>query len=67
MLLARLKTAFVIALTAMSLWTSAATAQEPKWRHGMAVVGDLKLPADFKHLPFVDANAPKCGEVRLGD
>ncbi|CDN50487.1 ABC-type oligopeptide transport system, periplasmic component [Neorhizobium galegae bv. orientalis] len=67
MLLARLKTAFVIALTAMSLWTSAATAQEPKWRHGMAVVGDLKLPADFKQLPYVDANAPKSGELRLGD
>ncbi|KAB1089099.1 ABC transporter substrate-binding protein [Neorhizobium galegae] len=67
MLLARLKTAFVIALTAMFLWTSAATAQEPKWRHGMAVVGDLKLPADFKQLPYVDANAPKSGELRLGD
>ncbi|WP_244446701.1 extracellular solute-binding protein [Neorhizobium galegae] len=51
----------------MSLWTSAATAQEPKWRHGMAVVGDLKLPADFKQLPYVDANAPKSGELRLGD
>ncbi|MCQ1851828.1 extracellular solute-binding protein [Neorhizobium galegae] len=51
----------------MFLWTSAATAQEPKWRHGMAVVGDLKLPADFKQLPYVDANAPKSGELRLGD
>lgn len=67
MLLARLKIAFVIALAAMSLWTSAATAQEPKWRHGMAVVGDLKLPADFKQLPYVDVNAPKAGELRLGD
>ncbi|CDN56621.1 ABC-type oligopeptide transport system, periplasmic component [Neorhizobium galegae bv. officinalis bv. officinalis str. HAMBI 1141] len=67
MLLARLKIAFVIALAAMSLWTSAATAQEPKWRHGMAVVGDLKLPADFKQLPYVDVNTPKAGELRLGD
>ncbi|MDQ0132373.1 microcin C transport system substrate-binding protein [Neorhizobium galegae] len=67
MLLARLKVAFAIALTAVSLGTSAATAQEPKWRHGMAVVGDLKLPEDFKQLPYVDLNAPKAGELRLGD
>lgn len=67
MLLARLKIAFAIILTALSLGTSAATAQEPKWRHGMAVVGDLKLPEDFKQLPYVDVNAPKAGELRLGD
>lgn len=66
MLLARLKIAFVIALTGTSLAVSTATAQEPKWRHGMAVVGDLKLPEDFKQLPYVDVNAPKAGELRLG-
>lgn len=67
MLLARLKIAFVIALTGTSLAVSTATAQEPKWRHGMAVVGDLKLPEDFKQLPYVDVNAPKAGELRLGE
>src|SRR5690349_1737162 len=67
MLLARPNIAVVIALIAMSFWTSAATAQEPKWRHGMAVVGDLKLPEGFKQLPYVDVNAPKAGELRLGD
>lgn len=67
MLLVRLKIAFVIALTGTSLAVSTATAQEPKWRHGMAVVGDLKLPEDFKQLPYVDVNAPKAGELRLGE
>ena len=42
-------------------------AKEPKWQHGIAVVGDLKLPADFKQLPYVDANAPKTGDLRLGE
>ncbi|SEH28910.1 extracellular solute-binding protein [Rhizobium sp. NFR12] len=38
-----------------------------RWRHGVAVIGDLALPPDFKQLPYVDLNAPKAGELRLAD
>lgn len=66
MVLARLKVGFAIVLATV-LAASNVPAQEPKWRHGMAVVGDLKLPEGFKQLPYVDVNAPKAGELRLGD
>src|SRR5262245_44383727 len=31
-------------------------------RHGMSGFGDLKYPADFKHLAYVNPNAPKGGQ-----
>ncbi|MDQ2066817.1 extracellular solute-binding protein [Xinfangfangia sp. CPCC 101601] len=31
--------------------------------HGISTFGDLKLPADFKHLPYVNPEAPKGGEM----
>jgi microcin C transport system substrate-binding protein len=30
-------------------------------RHGMSAFGDLKLPPDFKHFPYVNPDAPKGG------
>ncbi len=39
-------------------------AAEP--RHGIAMHGAPALPADFKHLPYVNPNAPKGGRVVLG-
>ncbi|HEV7435071.1 MAG TPA: ABC transporter substrate-binding protein, partial [Pseudorhizobium sp.] len=39
--------------------------EQPQWRHGIAVIGEPELPADFKHLPYVDTDAPKGGELRL--
>ena len=30
-------------------------------RHGMSAFGDLKLPPDFKHFPYVNPEAPKGG------
>ncbi len=62
--LARLRKGLAIALAA-SVMASWAVADEPKWRHGMAVVGEPELPADFKQLPYVDVNAPKAGKLRL--
>ncbi|AYD03322.1 extracellular solute-binding protein [Neorhizobium sp. NCHU2750] len=64
--------AIVLAVSTLATW---AAAQEPakapeggqNWRYGMAVVGDLQLPPDFKQLPYVDVNAPKSGELRLSD
>lgn len=31
--------------------------------HGFAIIGDLKLPADFPHLPYVNPEAPKGGYI----
>ncbi|MFV0300198.1 MAG: ABC transporter substrate-binding protein, partial [Paracoccus sp. (in: a-proteobacteria)] len=31
--------------------------------HGYAIIGDLKLPADFAHLPYVNPEAPKGGYI----
>ncbi len=31
--------------------------------HGISTFGSLQLPADFKHLPYVNPEAPKGGEI----
>ncbi|MCQ0969843.1 extracellular solute-binding protein [Paracoccus sp. TK19116] len=31
--------------------------------HGVSTFGDLALPADFEHLPYVNPDAPKGGEI----
>ena len=33
--------------------------------HGLSIFGELALAPDFSHLPYVDAGAPKGGEIRL--
>ena len=45
-------------------FTSAAQAQPidlDTERHGMSAFGDLALPPDFKHFPYVNPDAPKGG------
>ena len=38
----------------------------PSWAaHGYALWGDLKYPAGFAHFDYVNAAAPKGGELRL--
>ena len=37
-----------------------------KTHHGIAMHGDLKYSADFTHFDYVNPNAPKGGDVRLG-
>ena len=32
--------------------------------HGLALYGDLKLPVDFKHFNYVNAQAPKYGHLK---
>jgi len=34
--------------------------------HGIAMIGEPALPADFQHLPYVDPDAPKGGKVTYG-
>ena len=35
--------------------------------HGISTFGDLKYPADFKHLDYVNPDAPKGGTYRWGE
>ena len=44
-----------------SALSPAARSEEGAERHGISAFGDLKYPADFKHLDYVDPKAPKGG------
>jgi len=44
---------------------TAGTASAQTRTYGLSLLQPLALPADFPHLPFVDPNAPKGGEVSL--
>ncbi len=63
-----LLTSALIALVARRLplpaWTRPAQAQEPAWRHGVSLFGDLKYPPGFKQFDYINADAPKGGAAR---
>jgi len=66
------KSALAIVLGAVVLsWTAkvpvcaAAEAGKTRISHGLSLFDSLKYPSDFKHLEYVNPNAPKGGEVRL--
>lgn len=46
-------------------WALAALAGEVTVSHGYKKFGELKYPADFKHLDYVNPDAPKGGEIAL--
>ena len=48
-----------------ALAVPAALAEEPVFRHGSALSGDLRYPAGFAHFDYVNPNAPKGGLLRL--
>jgi microcin C transport system substrate-binding protein len=50
----------LVASVGSSLFGSRARATEIE-THGLSVFGDLKYPADFRHVDYVDPNAPKGG------
>lgn len=52
--------ALVAALGALALPVRAETVITS---HGISTFGDLALPADFTHLPYVNPDAPKGGEM----
>ena len=52
--------ALILALVALALPVRAETVIKS---HGISTFGDLKLPADFAHLPYVNPDAPKGGEI----
>ncbi|MBO6947933.1 MAG: ABC transporter substrate-binding protein [Rhodospirillales bacterium] len=43
-----------------------AYADDPKPQHGIAMHGDLKYGPDFQQYEYVNPNAPKGGQIRLG-
>jgi microcin C transport system substrate-binding protein len=49
------------ATAALGISSSTAAAAEEPERHGMSAFGDLKYPPDFKHLDYVNPDAPKGG------
>jgi microcin C transport system substrate-binding protein len=50
----------IVLLAATAL---AARAQDVTVAHGISTFGDLKYPADFTHLDYVNPDAPKGGEM----
>jgi microcin C transport system substrate-binding protein len=44
----------------------AKAADEPNWRHGLSLFGELKYPEGFKRFDYVNPEAPKGGMARLG-
>ena len=61
----RAKIAFV--LLCSSLIMAVAHAQEVTPQYGIAMHGDLKYPADFRHFDYVNPDALKGGDVHLAD
>ena len=58
----RFSTAF--AALSLLLGSAAPLSQDVYVGHGVAMHGDLKYDADFKHFDYVNPDAPKGGEVR---
>ena len=52
-------------LIGLALMVGAARAEGTIVAHGISTFGDLKYPADFKHLDYVNPDAPKGGEMSL--
>lgn len=50
-------------LLVLAGWGMAARAEGTIISHGISTFGDLKYPADFKHLEYVNPDAPKGGEI----
>jgi microcin C transport system substrate-binding protein len=58
--------ALAIAVLASSVADSAAFAQPGKPLHAIAIHGEPKYGPDFKHLDYVNPEAPRGGQVTLG-
>ena len=57
-----MKTLFIVGFLAFLLSAMPLFAGES---HGIAMHGDLKYPADFKHFEYVNPDAPKGGDITL--
>lgn len=50
-------------ILALAGFAVAARAETVITSHGISTFGDLQLPADFEHLPYVNPDAPKGGDL----
>lgn len=65
-----MKSLFLPALRAGLVAATLAAAPAALWaqpQHGIAMYGEPALPADFKSLPQVNAQAPKGGRIAIGE
>lgn len=53
------------AILALAAAGSAAQSETIIKAHGISTFGDLKYPADFQHLDYVNPDAPKGGEISI--
>ena len=65
MALSRLKAGLVVSLFCLLAMPISSKAEEPQFRIGTAILGDLKYQPGFKHFDYVNPDAPKGGEVKL--
>ncbi len=59
----RLMMALPFTILALALMAAVARAETIVRTHGVSTFGELKYPADFEHLDYVNPNAPKGGEL----
>lgn len=52
-------------ITVLPFTSTPSQSAEQKRHHALSLVGEPKMPADFKHFDWVNPNAPKGGAVRL--
>jgi peptide/nickel transport system substrate-binding protein len=58
--------AFLLATIALAAMPAVAGSQEVETKHGIAMLGEPALPADFTHLPYANPAAPRGGTIRYG-
>ena len=52
-------------LLVVMFYPALSKAQDLTKAHGFNFFGELKYPADFEHLDYVNPNAPKGGEISI--
>lgn len=65
MTLSRLRAGLVFSLFCLLALPAPSQAEEPQFRIGTAILGDLKYQPGFKHFDYVNPDAPKGGEAKL--
>jgi microcin C transport system substrate-binding protein len=67
MALARSKAGIFLPLICLLTLTANARADDPQFKIGTAILGDLKYQPGFTHFDYADPNAPKGGDLRLSE
>ena len=55
-----------IKITILAILFNCSNAFATDFKHGISTFGDLKYPANFTHLDYVNPSAPKDGEFKYG-